>query len=155
MSNQPHDAGARDLIYALGRVHQFVRREMGIRLAPWQLTVQEYTTLSVLRARPGLSNAQLARRALVAPQSMLEILAKLERRRLVARTVDPGHGRILRSTATRAGLDLLTQADPAVAAIQDEVLAGVPSDQRSALQDGMRAAMAYLSAAPEDPEGEP
>jgi hypothetical protein len=53
----------------------------------------------VLRARPGLSNAQLARRSLVAPQS---ILAKLERRGLVGREVDPGHGRILRATPTEA-----------------------------------------------------
>ncbi|HEX3832493.1 MAG TPA: MarR family winged helix-turn-helix transcriptional regulator [Solirubrobacteraceae bacterium] len=150
MSNQPHEAS---LIYAVGRVHQFVRREMGLRLAPWQLTVQEYTALSVLRARPGLSNAQLARRALVAPQSMLEILAKLERRRLVARTVDPGHGRILRTTPTEAGLTLLASADPAVAAIQDKVLAGVPSAQRAVLKSAMRAAMAHVSAAPPDGDG--
>ena len=147
MSNQSHEAS---LIYAVGRVHQFVRREMGARLAPWQLTVQEYTALSVLRARPGLSNAQLARRSLVAPQSMLEILAKLERRQLVARTVDPGHGRILRTTPTEAGLALLTSADPAVAAIQDEVLAGVPSAQRAVLESAMRAAMAHVSATPRD-----
>jgi DNA-binding MarR family transcriptional regulator len=151
MSNQPHEAS---LIYAVGRVHQFVRREMGLGLAPWQLTVQEYTTLSVLRARPGLSNAQLARRALVAPQSMLEILAKLERRRLVARAVDPGHGRILRTTPTEAGLALLAGADPAVAAIQDKVLAGVPSAQRAVLESAMRAAMAHVSAAPPDGDGD-
>jgi DNA-binding MarR family transcriptional regulator len=150
MSNQPHEAS---LIYAVGRVHQYVRREMGARLAPWQLTVQEYTALSVLRARPGLSNAQLARRALVAPQSMLEILAKLERRQLITRALDPGHGRILRTTPTEAGLALLTGADPAVAAIQDEVLAGVPVGQRAALEDGMRAAMAHVSAAPADGDG--
>jgi DNA-binding MarR family transcriptional regulator len=150
MPSESHEAS---LIYAVGRVHQFVRREMAACLAPWQLTVQEYTALSVLRARPGLSNAQLARRSLVAPQSMLEILAKLERRRLVARTIDPGHGRILRATPTEAGLALLAHADPAVAAIQDEVLAGVPPGQREALQDGMRAAMAHISAAPADRDG--
>jgi DNA-binding MarR family transcriptional regulator len=151
MRSESHEPGGRDLIYALGRVHQFVRREMRVRLAPWQLTVQEYTALSVLRARPGLSNAQLARRSLVAPQSMLEILAKLERRGLVAREVDPGHGRILRATPTEAGLALLGHADPGVAAIQGEVLAGVPADQREALQSGMRAAMGHLSGGPAPP----
>ena len=109
------------LIYAVGRVHQFVRREMATRLAPFQLTVQEYTALSVLRVRPGLSNAQLARRSLVAPQSMLEILAKLERRGLVARAVDPRHGRIRRAAPTEAGLTLLARADPGVEGVQDEV----------------------------------
>jgi DNA-binding MarR family transcriptional regulator len=82
------------LIYIVGRVNQGVRREMRARLAPLNLSVQEYTALSVLRARPGLSNAQLARRSLVTPQSMIEILAKLERRGLVKRAVDPEHARI-------------------------------------------------------------
>ena len=36
-----------------------------------------YTALSVLRAQDGLSNAQLARRSLVTPQSMSEVLALL------------------------------------------------------------------------------
>jgi DNA-binding MarR family transcriptional regulator len=138
------------LIYAVGRVHQFVRREMAARLAPYQLTVQEYTALSVLRARPGLSNAQLARRSLVTPQSMLEILAKLERRGLVAREVDPHHGRIRRAVPTEAGITLLARADPGVESVQDEVLAGVPSGQRAALEAAMRAAMVHLS----DPGGE-
>jgi DNA-binding MarR family transcriptional regulator len=155
MRSDSDEAGGRDLIYALGRVHQFVRREMQVRLAPWQLTVQEYTALSVLRARPGLSNAQLARRSLVTPQSMLEILARLERRGLLGREVDPGHGRILRATPTEAGLALLGHADPGVAAIQDEVLAGVPADQRQALQAGMRAAMGHLSAAPANGDPDP
>jgi DNA-binding MarR family transcriptional regulator len=145
MRSESHEAS---LIYALGRVHQFVSREMRLRLAPWELTVQEYTALSVLRARPGLSNAQLARRSLVTPQSMLEILAKLERRGLLGREVDPGHGRVLRATPTPAGLALLTRADPDVAAIQDEILAAVPSDQREAVQTGMRAAMSHLSGSP-------
>ena len=58
---------------------------MRARLAEWELSVQEYTSLSVLGARPGLSNAQLARRALVTPQSMIEILSKLESRGGVGR----------------------------------------------------------------------
>jgi DNA-binding MarR family transcriptional regulator len=133
------------LIYAVGRVHQFVRREMAASLTPYGLTVQEYTALSVLRARPGLSNAQLARRSLVTPQSMLEILAKLERRGLVTRDVDPRHSRVRRASPTEAGIMLLARADPSVHAIQDEVLAGVPPDQRAILESAMRAAMAHLS----------
>src|SRR6185437_9295499 len=95
------------LIYAVGRVNQGIRREMRAHLAGFSLSVQEYTTLSVLAVRPGLSNAQLARRALVTPQSMIEILSKLESRRLVRRTVDPANARVLRAELTRAGTALL------------------------------------------------
>src|SRR5207302_776665 len=41
---------------------------MAGQLSALGISVQEYTTLSVLRARPGLSNAQLARRALLQNQ---------------------------------------------------------------------------------------
>jgi DNA-binding MarR family transcriptional regulator len=133
------------LLYTLGRVHQGVRREMRQRLAEWHLSVQEYTALSVLRSRPGLSNAQLARRSLVAPQSMIEILAKLERRDLVAREVDPGHGRILRASPTEAGLALLARADPGISAIQERILGDVPDDQRRLLHSVLRTAMHRLS----------
>jgi DNA-binding MarR family transcriptional regulator len=132
-------------IYMVGRVNQGIRREMRTRLADCRLSVAEYTTLSVLEARPELSNAQLARRALVTPQSMIEILAQLERRGLVERRVDPTHGRILRACLTPAGEEVLAVANPAVAALDDELLAGVPAAQRRAASAAMRAAMENLS----------
>jgi DNA-binding MarR family transcriptional regulator len=139
------EAPEASLIYIVGRLHQGIRREMRRRLAPWKLSVQEYTALAVLGARPGLSNAQLARRALVTPQSMIEILAKLERRELVARHEDPAHRRILRAQLTAQGRKLLSAADPAIAAIQDEMLVGVPAHERQAAARVMHSAMTRLS----------
>jgi DNA-binding MarR family transcriptional regulator len=132
-------------IYMVGRVNQGIRREMRARLSQCELSVAEYTTLSVLAARPELSNAQLARRALVTPQSMIEILGQLERRGLVQRAVDPDHGRILRATLTPKGHEVLAIATPEVAALNEELFAGVPANQRRAAQVAMRAAMENLS----------
>jgi DNA-binding MarR family transcriptional regulator len=132
-------------IYIVGRVEQGIRREMRTRLAQCGLSVQEYTALSVLGARPGLSNAQLARRALVTPQSMIEILSRLERRELVTREPDPHHARILRGHLTKRGRDLLRDADRAVAGIQEQILADVPQPARTTVIDGMRAVMNRLS----------
>jgi DNA-binding MarR family transcriptional regulator len=134
------------LVYVVGRVDQAVRREMRKRLAKWDLSVPEYTTLSVLRRRPGLSNAQLARRTMVTPQSMIQILARLEERKLVQRDVDPAHKRILRGALTAAGEELLARADPAVESIQEQMLLDVAEDQREAVLDGMLKAMRRLSA---------
>jgi DNA-binding MarR family transcriptional regulator len=132
-------------IYMVGRVNQGIRREMRTRLTECELSVAEYTTLSVLDARPELSNAQLARRALVTPQSMIEILAQLERRGLVERHVDPAHGRILRATLTPRGHDVLATATPEVDALNEELFAGVPARERRAALAAMRAAMENLS----------
>jgi DNA-binding MarR family transcriptional regulator len=133
------------LIYVIGRVNQGIRRRMRTALAQWNLSVQEFTALSVLSSRPKLSNAQLARRALVTPQAMIEILSKLESRGLVRREVDPAHGRILRAELTPAARKLLAQAEPAILAIQEEMLADVPKGDRDAAMRAMGAAMVNLS----------
>jgi DNA-binding MarR family transcriptional regulator len=132
------------LVYVVGRVNQGVRRELRKALSPWGLTVPELTTLSVLRTRPGLSNAQLARRALTTPQSMNEVIAELERRGLVERTVDPSHGRILRAQVTEPGEQLLADVDPVVARLQEEMLAEVPPEQHDVVVEGLVSVMRHL-----------
>jgi DNA-binding MarR family transcriptional regulator len=133
------------LVYVIGRVDHGIRREMRRRLTDLGLSVQQYTALSVLRSRPGLSNAQLARRSLVTPQSMIEIVSKLERRGLVRRDVDPSHGRILRTELTQAGRELLAIVEPAMASMQAQILADVSEADRAILLAGMRSAMDRLS----------
>src|SRR3954462_12780026 len=96
--------------YLVGRLDRILRRRLGDALAPHGLSLPEYTTLSVLRARPGPSNAQLARRSLITPQAMNEVLARLEGRGLVRREVDPAHARIRRARLTAAGETLLAGA---------------------------------------------
>lgn len=139
------DAGDASLIYAVGRVNQGIRRELGVVLRPWELRVQEYTALSVLRSRPGLSNAQLARRTLVSPQSMIEILGQLEDRGLLRRRVDPTHRRVLLAELTTAGEKLLAAVDPAVMDLQDRIFADVSPVQRRSLLAALGAAMKALS----------
>jgi len=139
------------LIYIVGRIDQGIRQEMRSRLAEWAMSVPEFTALSVLKRRPGLSNAQLARRSLVRPQSMNEILVKLEDRGLVRREVDPGHARILRAALTDDGAELLAAAEPAVGAIQERLFADVPESQREAMIEGLRSAMAKLRSSQRTP----
>jgi DNA-binding MarR family transcriptional regulator len=145
MASRP-DINANDtlLIYIVGRVDQGIRQEMRLRLAEWDLSVPEFTALAVLKRRPGLSNAQLARRSLVRPQSMNEILVKLEDRGLLRREVDPAHARILRAGLTPEGLELLAAAERGVKEIQDELFADVPETERQVMIEGLRSAMEKL-----------
>ena len=61
------DGSEPTLLYLVGRIDRVVRRAIGTVLEAQGLSVNQYTTLSVLDRRSGLSNAQLARRALVSP----------------------------------------------------------------------------------------
>ena len=111
--------------YLVGRLDRLLRRRLGDALAPHGLTLAEYTALSVLRSRPGLSNAQLARRTLITPQSMNEVLAHLVGLGLVSRRPDPDHARVLRTELTAAGKRTLAAANRTVAAIEREMLSGL------------------------------
>lgn len=138
------------LIYMIGRVNQGIRRGLRERLSDFDLSVAEYTTLSVLAARPQLSNAQLARRALVTSQSMLEILAELERRGLVQRELDRDHARIMRARPTAKGHELIAAAEPAVQSVHDEIFAGLSERQQAAVLTAMHTAMTNLSRSARD-----
>jgi hypothetical protein len=67
-----------------------VERAMVDALAPHSLTVTEFAVLTALKDQPGLSNADLARRTFVTPQSMHAVLKELENRKRPPSRTDEG-----------------------------------------------------------------
>jgi DNA-binding MarR family transcriptional regulator len=122
------------LLYLVGRIDRVVRRAMGTVLEVQGLSVNQYATLSVLDRREGLSNAQLARRALVSPQSMNEVLLALEQRGLVRRRAHPDHGRILQARLTAKGRALLARCDAEVHQVEARMVSGLSEDEQAALR---------------------
>jgi len=59
------------------------------------ITTPQYAALTFLDESPGLSSAQLARRAFVTPQTMNRMVANLEAAGLIARGPHPELGRVL------------------------------------------------------------
>src|SRR5471032_3491323 len=113
------------LSYVIGRLERVLRRRLTAAVEPAGLTLNGYTALSVLRAQNGLSNAQLARRSLVTPQSMSEVLTLLVDLGYVRRRAEPGHGRIIRTELTRAGSLALARCDHAVDEVELQMLGGL------------------------------
>ena len=144
MASPDGSFGEVSLVYVIGRLNHGIRRDLRQLLAEWDLSVPEFTALSILQRRPGLSNAQLARRTMVTPQSMIEILAGLEARKFVSRTVDPNHGRILKSELTEEGKRVVTAAQVVTDAMQEELLEGVSEADRQVVFDAMIKAMQHL-----------
>jgi DNA-binding MarR family transcriptional regulator len=130
--------------YLVGRLDRLIRRRLGDALAAHGLSLPEYTALSVLAARSGLSNAQLARRSLITPQAANEVLSRLEERKLVRRGADPDHGRVRRTELTAGGRRLLAQADTAVDRVEREMLAEMAGAERRALRDSLASALRGL-----------
>jgi DNA-binding MarR family transcriptional regulator len=131
------DGSEPTLLYLVGRMDRVVRRAIGAVLKAQGLSVNQYTTLSVLDRRSGLSNAQLARRSLVSPQSMNEVLLGLEERGLVRRHAHPEHGRILQARLTAKGRSLLARCDAEVHLVEARMVSGLHDEDRTALRHAL------------------
>ena len=123
------------LSYVIGRVERVLRRRITAAVEPNGLTLPAYTALSVLRVQDGLSNAQLARRSFVTPQSMSEVLTLLVERGYVRRRAEPGHGRVIRTELTVAGRRALERCNRAVDAIEREMLGDLDPGEAASLRD--------------------
>jgi DNA-binding MarR family transcriptional regulator len=125
------------LSYVIGRLDRVLRRRLSAAVESVGLTLPAYTALSVLRVEDGLSNAQLARRSLVTPQSMMEALTQLVDQGHVRRRADPDHGRIIRTELTAAGRRALARCDRAVDLVEQEMLAELDSADAAGLRDAL------------------
>jgi DNA-binding MarR family transcriptional regulator len=123
------------LSYVIGRLDRVLRRRLSAAVEPHGLTLPAYTALSVLRAQDGLSNARLARRSLVTPQSMSEVLTLLVEQGYVRRLAEPGHGRVIRIELTKAGSRALERCDRAVDEVELEMLGDLDADEATGLRD--------------------
>ncbi len=118
--------------------------EMASALAEHGTTVSQYAVLSALDQESGLSNAQLARRAFITPQSMSENLRELEQRAWVTRRPHPDHGRILQAELTEHGHDVLRRCEAAATAIEERMLTNLDPGQRRDLTAALQACVTAL-----------
>jgi len=124
-------------IYLLKRTELAVRSCVEIALAQFDLTPTQFLTLFRVRDATDLSAAALARELGVRPQSMNEIIAPLERKKLLKREASREHQRILHMRLTSSGARLLAEALQTAAQLESELLADVPPDQLRVLQDAL------------------
>jgi|SRR5271155_5768163 len=96
--------------FALKQAQHALRTRLDSGLREIGLTTPQYAVLAFLDVEPGASNAALARRAFVTPQTMQAILVGLERAGFISRTPHPEHGRVQTTELTASGRDALDAA---------------------------------------------
>jgi DNA-binding MarR family transcriptional regulator len=120
--------------YRLKLAQHALHRRMEEALKPLGLNPAQYAVLAELNARPDQTNADLAERAFITPQSMQGVLAKLEEAKLVARRQDVRHGRRQLARLTPEGHEKAEAANAAVMRVE-EVLEGAVHP--AAIQDAV------------------
>lgn len=113
-------------------------------LRPFGLTVPQYATLLAVHITPDQSAAQLARSAMVAPQTMATIIGNLESKQLIRREPSPLHRRVLVTRITAAGTSLVTEADAAAKAVEEELAGQFTPSEQAQLRQLLQRAIDHL-----------
>ena len=115
-------------LYLIKRAEIEVTSRMGMALEQFNITPIQFTILYFVNQDKGdLSSAQLSRRFSMTPQSMNELVTVLQRKKLIKKTVDAAHKRILRISLTAKGIKLLTDCNVAMDAVENELLESLNS----------------------------
>jgi DNA-binding MarR family transcriptional regulator len=138
------------LTYLVGRLDRALRKRINQALGPLNLSLPQYTTLSVLHARGELSNAQLANRVFISPQAMNEVVRELENKKLLTRRPDPSHGRIVQLLLTPHGLEVLRGCDAEVHRLEQSMLTGLDAGERESMRVALAACVKALEEMPEE-----
>ncbi len=113
------------LAYLLRQAHAVTRLSMERTLSELGVTPPQFAVLTMLNAYPGLSGADVARVALLTPQTVGVIIRNLERDGAIRRTPHPVHGRVLQWRLTRRGTMLLANCRRRVVALERRLTAGL------------------------------
>jgi len=121
--------------YLLRQAQAASRLTLERSLGELGVTVPQFVVLTMLKAYPRLSGAELARVALLTPQTVGVIIGNLERDRAIQKTPHPVHGRMLQWTLTRRGMTLLDQCRKRAMALERRLAATLtPKTERAVRQ---------------------
>ena len=138
----------------LKRLHMglTVAIEERLRAAGIELSRPQALVLMHLLENPGASNAELARMSAVSPQTMHQILLRLDRDGLVTRTPHPWLGRVMSFRVTDAGRELVMRGAEVAQGVIDGALGALSPAEQKQLADLLRRCVATLPSTPLKPD---
>jgi DNA-binding MarR family transcriptional regulator len=125
----------------LRQIQGATRRATEEALRNSDLTAAQANVLTELAYGEPRSNAELARLHSVAPQSMVEILASLERRGLISRSAKPDRGRAMPAELTKEGHSQLLSVHLAMRQVEQRLLNSLSAADSSRLRTLLEACL--------------
>lgn len=129
--------------YGLKIAQHALRKRMEADLRPLGLTLPQYAVLVELENNTGQTNADLAVKAFITPQSMQGVLVNMEAAGLIERKPDMHHGRRQLAQLTTKGAALAARGHAVTLAVENamrDAVAPLSPEQASALFDRLRGA---------------
>ncbi len=120
--------------YLLRQASAAARLALERELEGLAVTQPQFLVMTMVNAYPGASSADIARLAMLTPQTISVIVANLEKAGRLTRTVDPTHARIQRMQLTAAGVTLLGQCRERAQSIEAKLAALMSPDDETAIR---------------------
>ena len=137
------------LAYLLRQAAGVVRLSLERALAELHVTGAQFVVLTMIEAYPGASGADVARLALLTPQTVHGITANLESRGFIARAPHPEHGRVQQLGLTPRGRALLAQCRARAHALDATLSEGLSASEEAVVRRWL-VALAVKAGATED-----
>jgi len=127
------------ILYLIKRAEIEVTSRMSRAFEEFDITPIQFTVLYFVDYDKGdLSSAQLSRRFSMRPQSMNELVTVLERKKLLKKSVDPAHKRILRLRLTAKGKKLLQDCNDELDHLEESLLQGLTAIETNTFRSLIR-----------------
>ncbi|WP_130802096.1 MarR family winged helix-turn-helix transcriptional regulator [Acinetobacter ihumii] len=134
------------LSYMIARVDRIISKHLTEHLKDLNISLPQFTALSVLAAKANLSNAKLAERSFIKPQSANKILQDLLANDWIEKTPDPTHGRRILLTVTAQGLAKLAECNQVIAQLERQMLKGIDINLAYLIRNNLEIMVKNLSA---------
>lgn len=132
---KPFRSQGQEVVVALLRTADLVRRVVGRTLEPYDITVQQYNVLRILRGagEQGLPTLEIAERMIEQAPGVTRLLDRLEVKGLVRRQRCAQDRRQVLCWLTPAGLDLVERLDEPVDSADAEAVAMLTPEEQDRL----------------------
>lgn len=134
-------------IYVIKQLELALRPRLGEVCARAGLSAAQYTALTVLERRPGITSSELARRSFVRAQTMAATLDPLLDAGLVRRERDADHARRMSVFLTSEGAEVIAGIAPEVARIEELLLDDLSAREREQFIELLHRARKSIAAA--------
>ena len=142
--HSPKSASLEEQIFVeLWRTADLLSRRAAQRMAAEELTPGQYNVLRILRgAGEGLPCGEIAARMITRDPDMTRLLDRLEQRGLISRCRDAADRRVVLTTISQKGSDLLAKLDEPLTAIHRAQLSPLGAERLELLRELLAAARA-------------
>ncbi len=114
--------------YLLRQASAAVRLATERALEDFGVTQPQFLVMTMVNAYPGCSSADVARLAMLTPQTISLIVGNLEKAGRIERTNSPVHGRVQHMALTDDGVSLLAECRERVQGIERRLGSGLDPD---------------------------